>query len=401
MDPTIIPRPRYLARLKDNMTNCHQVKVITGVRKSGKTTLLRQYREIVASTGATAILCEMQSHSMSDYLDSGSLIEYLYPQIPEDEPSFLFLDEVNDIKDWPKVVNSVMIDRRKCNVFITGSNSFMLSSEISTYLSGKNLDIHVMPFSFNEYLRRYGSEDVQYRFRTFLTKGAMPIADPFSSEDEYISTMDGIYNTIMVKDVLERSDKTISVFRLKRIISFVLESTGKRLAINRIATKTKLANDTVERYLQLLIDAFLIYPAGIYNIRGMEAIEAPAKYYVVDTGLRAAALDYRVTDMGQLLETAVFLELVRRGCRVYVGDIDGNEIDFVATKGDSKAYYQVCYTMASQETIDREVTPLRNIRDHFPKTIITADPLPQDFPDGVRVVNVVDWMRDDGVVREE
>ena len=338
---------------------------------------------------------------MSDYLDSRSLIEYLYPQIPEDEPSFLFLDEVNEIEDWPKVVNSVMIDRRKCNVFVTGSNSFMLSSEISTYLSGKNLDIHVMPFSFNEYLRRYGSEDVQYRFRTFLTKGAMPIADPFSSEDEYISTMDGIYNTIMVKDVLERSDRTISVFRLKRIISFVLESTGKRLAINRIATKTKLANDTVERYLQLLIDAFLIYPAGIYNIRGMEAIEAPAKYYVVDTGLRAAALDYRVTDMGQLLETAVFLELVRRGCRVYVGDIDGNEIDFVATRGKSKAYYQVCYTMASQETIDREVTPLRNIRDHFPKTIITADPLPQDFPDGVRVVNVVDWMRDDGVVWEK
>lgn len=126
MSQTIIPRPRYLARLKDNMTNCHQVKVITGVRKSGKTTLLRQYREIVASTGATAILCEMQSHSMNDYLDSGSLIEFLYPQIPEDEPSFLFLDEVNEIKDWPKVVNSVMIDRRKCNVFITGSNSFIL-----------------------------------------------------------------------------------------------------------------------------------------------------------------------------------------------------------------------------------------------------------------------------------
>ncbi len=401
MDPKIIPRPRYLARLEANMTNCNQVKVITGVRKSGKTTLLRQYRDIVAATGVKTVLCEMQSRSMSKYLDSGSLMDYLYPLIPEDEPSFLFLDEVNEIEDWPKVVNSLMIDRRKCNVFITGSNSFMLSSEISTYLSGKNLDIHVMPFSFNEYLRRYGSEDVQSRFRTFLMKGAMPIADPFASEDEYVSTMDGIYNTIMVKDVLERADRSISVFRLKRIISFVLESTGKRLSVNRIASKTKLANDTVERYLQLLMDAFLIYPAGIYNIRGMEAIEAPAKYYVVDTGLRAAALDYRVSDMGQLLETAVFLELVRRGYRVYVGEIDGNEIDFVAVKGDSKSYYQVCYTMASQETIDREVTPLRNIRDHFPKTIITADPLPQDFPDGVRVVNVVDWMRDDGVVWEE
>lgn len=398
MGPTIIPRPRYLARLKDNMANCNQVKVITGVRKSGKTTLLRQYREIAAATGVKTILCEMQSYSMSRYLDSVSLIEYLYPQIPEDEPSFLFIDEVNEIRDWPKVINSVMIDRRKCNVFITGSNSFMLSSEISTYLSGKNNDIHVMPFSFSEYLRRYGSEDVQHMFRTFLAKGAMPIADPFSSEDEYISTMDGIYNTIMVKDVMERSDKTVSVFRLKRIISFVLESTGKRLSVNRIAAKTKLANDTVERYLQLLIDAFLIYPLGMCSIRGMDAIGAPAKYYVVDTGLRSAALGYRVSDMGQLLETAVFLELIRRGYRVSVGDIDGNEIDFVAVKGESKEYYQVCYTMASQETVDREVTPLRNIRDHFPKTIITADPLPQDFPDGVRVVNAVDWMRDDGIV---
>ncbi len=394
----IIFRQRYMKRLQENMASFGSVKVITGVRKSGKTTLLKQFRDFVTeSTDSVALLFEMQSASMDPYLTKEGMIGLVYPQIPEDAVSFLFLDEVNEIEEWHRFINSLMIDRPLCNIFITGSNAFLLSNELSTYLSGKTKEIHVVPFSFNEYLLRYGSDDVQSRFHSFLLRGSLPVADPDASDDDYQSVMDGIYSTVVLKDVMDRSDKTVSSFRLKRILAFILESTGKKLSVNRIATKTKLSNDTIESYLQLLEDAFLVYRVETYSIRGKDLMSTPVKYYVVDNGLRYAALNYRASDMGQLLETAVYFELRRRGYNVYVGDIDGKEIDFIATKGGETEYYQVCWTLASQETMEREVRPLRSVRNHYRKTVITADPLPQSLDDGVECVNVIAWMRDDGL----
>ncbi len=387
-----------MKRLEENMDSFGSVKVITGVRKAGKTTLLKQFRDFVAeNTDSVILLLEMQSASMDPYLIKEGMIGLVYPRIPKDSASFLFLDEVNEIEEWHRFINSLMIDRPLCNVFITGSNAFLLSNELSTYLSGKTKEIHMTPFSFNEYLLMYGSDDVQSRFQSFLLRGSLPVADPDASDDDYQSAMDGIYSTVVLKDVMDRSSKTISSFRLKRILSFIIESTGKKLSVNRIATKTKLSNDTIESYLQLLEDAFLVYRVETYSIRGKDLMSTPVKYYVVDNGLRYAALDYRASDTGQLLETAVYFELRRRGYSVYVGDIDGKEIDFIATKGGETEYFQVCWTLASQETMEREVRPLASVRNHYRKTIITADPLPRIFDDGVECVNVIAWMRDDGM----
>lgn len=394
MERMRVPRERYLIRLRENLETYESVKAITGVRKAGKTTLLKEFRDELIGKGYRVLYYELESDEMDPYLAKGRMADLVYPLIPENDPSFLLLDEVNEIEEWHRFINSLTIDRPYCNIFLTGSNAFLLSSELSTYLSGKTKEISILPFSFNEYIQKNGGSDVQGRFMSFLTRGALPQVDPDASDEDYRSLIDGIYTTIVIKDVMDRSDKTISYHRLKRIIAFILESTGKKLSINRIATKTKLASETVEAYVQLLVDAFLIYPVSVYSISGMDLIDSPVKYYAVDNGLRAAALDYKVRDLGQLLETAVYHELRRRGYSVYVGDADGAEIDFVAVRSGEMEYFQVCYTMASQETIEREVRPLRSIRDHRRKTIITADPLPQDFDDGVRCVNVVQWIRE-------
>lgn len=390
MTGKLVLRELYLRRLRENLETNDVVKVITGVRKAGKTTLLREFRDELDRNGALVLFYELESAGMSKHLTRDAMVELVYPLIPEDEDSFLLLDEVNEIEDWHKFINSLTIDRPRCNIFITGSNAYLLSSELSTYLSGKTKEINVLPFSFTEYLEKNGPRDG--RFRSYLVRGALPQVDPDAIDEDYRSLMDGIYNTIIVKDVMERSDKSITYFRLKRIVAFVLESTGKTLSINHIAKKTKLSNVTVEKYIQLLVDAFLIYPVGSYSIRGMDMLDSPVKYYAVDNGLRSAALDYKVLDMGQLLETAVYLELRRRGYSIYVGNMDGWEIDFVAIRSREMEYFQVCYTMMSMDTVERELRPLRALKDHRRVTIVTADPLPQDFEDGIRVVNFIQWM---------
>lgn len=399
MDETVVPRERYLRRLRDNAENFRFVKVITGVRKAGKTTLMEEFYEELSRTrpGTTVLFYRLESASMRPYLSNEKMTDLVYPLITEDSPSFLLLDEVNEIEDWYRFINSLMIDRPRCSIYITGSNAFLLSSKLSTYLSGKTKEIHVTPFSYNEFLMKNGTNDAQKDFRTFLTRGAIPQVDQNAPDEEYESEMDGIYSTIVLKDIMERSEKTISYFRLKKIISFVLESTGKPLSVNRIANKTKISNDTVEKYLQLLTEAYLVYPVSTYNIRGKDIMDSPTKYYAVDNGLRAAALGYRISDMGQLLETAVCLELLRRGYDVYTGDIDDKEIDFVAVKSGRTAYYQVCYTLSSEETRNREFGSLRAVKDHRPKTVLTADLLPQSTEDGIECLNVMDWLRDDGL----
>ncbi|MDL2250727.1 ATP-binding protein, partial [Lachnospiraceae bacterium OttesenSCG-928-J05] len=313
--------------------------------------------------------------------------------------TYIFLDEVQNIENFPKVVDSLFI-KKNVDMYITGSNAYMLSSEIATLISGRYVQIEMLPLSFKEYIESTGNMNERgIKYTEYLEASSFPYTLELKGQPEEIRDyLEGIYNTIVVKDIVQRKRITDTMM-LKSVLRFVFDNIGNPLSSKKIAdTMTsggrKIDAKTVEKYLECLSESYIIYQAKRYNIKGKQYLKTLEKYYVVDIGLRYMLLGKRQMDMGHILENVIYLELLRRGYDVYVGKVDSFEVDFVAQNNMGTTYFQVALTAREEQTLERELRPLKAIRDHYPKILLTLDEDPEVQYAGIRRINARDWLLD-------
>ena len=390
-----ILRKDYLSLLEAGRDRNDVIKVITGMRRTGKSTLMNQFIEKLKSYGVPEDRIFLINFEMAEYQyldDRVALNGWIMENIPEEGQCYVFLDEIQNVKDWEMSISALQI-MPNCDVYITGSSSRMLSSDLSTHISGRYVEVKVMPLSFSEYLELHPSDDVDGRFRDYLRYGALPIVDPDSDRMFTEALLEGIFNTVLVKDLLSRL-KTDDVSKITSIARFLYSNIGNTTNIGNIATWTGISNPTVSRYVEEMSKAFLFYYAEKYDIVGKRILKTNGKFYASDLGMRNVILGGLTRDISRPLENVVFLELLRRGYDVKVGSYRDQEVDFTANGPDGTEYYQICETMLSDETYRREVRPFKAIRDNRPKTVLTLDRFGLGDDEGIRIVNLIDWLLD-------
>ena len=376
------------------------IKVVTGVRRCGKSTLLKMYQEWLREQGVEAsriISINFEDIDYEELTDYRKLYDYLKEHLNSERMTYIFLDEIQNVADFPKVVDSLYI-KNNVDIYMTGSNAYMLSSEIATLISGRYVQIEMLPFSFKEYMESTGSmNDRGVKYTEYLENSSFPQTLELKGQpDEIRDYLEGLYNTIVVKDIVNRK-KITDTMMLKSLLRFVFDNIGNPLSSKKIAdTMTsagrKIDVKTVEKYLEALTESYILYQAKRYNIKGKQYLKTLEKYYVVDVGLRFMLLGSKQMDAVHILENVVYLELLRRGYDVYVGKINEFEVDFVAQNSRGTAYFQVALTVRDEKTLQRELRPLQSIRDHYPKMILTLDEDPETQYDGIRRVNARDWL---------
>lgn len=395
----MIPRLEYLNQLmmfKDK----ELIKVITGIRRCGKSTLLQIFQDSLKQSGVAneqIISINFEDIDYEELTDYKKLYRYLKERLHPEKMTYIFLDEIQNVKEFPKLVDSLYI-KKNVDLYLTGSNANMLSSEIATLLSGRYVQIEMLPLSFKEYWEATGrSEDRGIKYTEYLKNSSFPYALQLRGQEEAIRIyLDGIYHTVLLKDILSRK-KISDPMMLKSILRFVFDNIGNTLSSKKIAdTMTsdgrKIDAKTVDKYLEALVESYIIYEAKRFNIKGKQYLKTMEKYYVVDIGLRYLLLGSKQADMGHVLENMVYLELLRRGYRVYVGKINDWEVDFVAQKDGETSYYQVALTVREQIMLERELRSLQEIKDHYPKYLLHLDEDPEMHFEGIRVLNARDWL---------
>ena len=395
----VLQRKEYLDKLiafKDKQL----IKVVTGIRRCGKSTLLEIYQNWLLEQGTEEeqiISINFEDIDFEELTDYRKLYAYLKERLVPGKMTYIFLDEIQHVEDFPKVVDSLYI-KKNVDIYITGSNAYMLSSEIATLISGRYVQIEMLPLSFKEYMESTGSmTDRGVKYTEYLENSSFPYTLELKGQpDEIRDYLEGLYNTIVVKDIVSRKRITDTMM-LKSVLRFVFDNIGNPLSSKKIAdTMTsdgrKIDTKTVEKYLEALTESYIIYQAKRYNIKGKQYLKTLEKYYVVDIGLRYMLLGSRQMDAGHILENVVYLELLRRGYDVYVGKIDSFEVDFVAQNSKGIRYYQVALSVRDEKTLERELRPLMVIRDHYPKMILTLDDDPEVQYDGIRRINARDWL---------
>lgn len=395
----LIQREEYLNRLialKDKQI----IKVVTGIRRCGKSKLLELYQQWLLEQGVDEeqiISINFEDLDFEELTEYKKLYAYLKERLLKDKMTYIFLDEIQNVDQFPKVVDSLYI-KENVDIYITGSNANMLSSEIATLLSGRYMQIEMLPFSFKEYMISTGSmDDRGTKYVDYLQNSSFPYTLELKDQpDEIRNYLEGLYNTIVVKDIMDRK-KITDPMMLKSILRFLFDSIGSPLSSKKIAdTMTsagrKIDARTVEKYLEVLTESYIIYQAKRYNIKGKQYLKTLEKYYVADIGFRFMLLGSRQMDAGHILKNVVYLELLRRGYDVYVGKVDEFEVDFVAQKGKGTMYFQVALSVRDEATLERELRPLQSIKDHYPKVILTMDDDPEVHYDGIRRINARDWL---------
>ena len=399
-----IKRENYLSILK-NFKDQQIIKVITGIRRCGKSTLLELFIDCLKENGVedNQIISINFENSDYEYLqDRKKLYEYLKSKLAKNKKTYIFLDEIQNVHEFEKTVDSLFINK-DIDIYITGSNAWLLSSELATLLTGRYIEIKMLPLSFKEYLSAFEDKtDISRKFRDYLQYSSFPQAiELFKINPENINLfLDGIYNTILFKDVMARrgiTDKNT----LERVTKYLYDNIGNRTSVKNISDNIEgleknNSYNTVSTYVQALIDSYFMYKANRYDIKGKEFLKTQEKYYAVDIGLRYYMLGQGSgKDMGHILENIVYLELLRRGYEVYIGKYDDLEVDFVAKNSKDLIYYQVALTTrddGNNKILERELAPLRKINDNYPKYILTLDDdLDADF-DGIKKINVLDWL---------
>ena len=401
---TLKSRPLYTNKLlayKDNDI----VKVITGIRRCGKSSVLELYRRTLISQGIPEdhiIYMNLESLRFVHLTDYIQFYRDVASRIPKSGKCYLMFDEIQQVSQWEKTIESFRIDF-DVDIYITGSNAYLLSSELSTYLSGRYVEIRIYPLSFAEYTAFCAFSDDEplgKKFVSYMRTGGMPILiDCYSDEEKCSQILEGIYSTVVLKDIVQRGGIQNQNL-LERIVRFLCQNIGSLTSPNKISNilqsegdlEKNVARKTITQYLALLENAFIFSSVGRYNIRGRELLRTQEKYYIADLGFRNLLLRTHDTDRGHLLENLVYLELCRRGYSVYVGKTGEYEVDFIAERQDGPIYIQVTESMTSPETVARELRPLRLIRDNYPKYILSMD---WDFNtsyDGVLVRNAAEWM---------
>ena len=411
------------------------IKVMTGIRRCGKSSLMKLMAEHLRENGvADDQILEMNFESMSiPEMDARGFYEYVKARICPDKRTYLFFDEVQKVPGWENAVNSFRVDF-DCDIYITGSNAYLLSSELSTYLSGRYVEIKVLPLSFREFLDFHGYTlterkspaggvkkrimdadgevyDARELYDAYTRFGGMPmLADIGLEINRVTAALDGVYSAAVINDILEREkrkgQRTITdAVLLRKIIMFLADNIGNNTSATSIGNtlageglledgkrKTKPAVQTIQAYIKALTEAYFFYEIKRFDIKGKEYLRTLGKYYIVDIGLRNYLLGFREGDSGHILENIIFFELMRRGYDVAIGKIDNQEVDFIATKTDEKKYIQVTETMNAPETRERELAPLRKIRDSYEKIVIALECDLTQTQDGIKIIRALDFL---------
>lgn len=372
------------------------IKVITGVRRCGKSTLLRMFQEELISIGIHPEQCiaiNFEDIAFEQLTDYHCLYNYVSERLDVNRMTYIFLDEIQQVPDFQKAVNSLQL-KNNVDIYLTGSNAHMLSGELATLLSGRYVEISMLPLSFREYHGIIGG-DTQKAFAAYYRNGGFPFAATLAEEETRREYLQGVYSTVLLKDIAAR--KRISdIPLLEDVIRFLADNignvvSGKKIADSLSSTGRKTTASTINTYVQALKDAYILYEANRYDIKGKQHLVSLEKYYFVDPGLRTFLLGERTRDIGRILENIVYLELLRRGYHVYIGKVNFMEVDFVAEKGDERIYYQVAASIMDDATYEREFKSLKTIPDNYPKYVLTMDTLPMG-EDGIKQVNIVDFL---------
>lgn len=398
-DCVIVERKEYLEKLiawKDKKL----IKIVTGVRRCGKSILLEIYQNYLKQHNVEKeqiIAINFEDLDYEELTDYKKLYNYLKEHLVTNKMTYIFLDEIQNVPDFPKVLDSLYI-KNNVDIYVTGSNAYMLSSEIATMISGRYVQIEMLPLSFREYMESTGSmNDRGIKYAEYLQNSSFPYTLELKNQpNEIREYLEGIYNTIVVKDIVNRK-KITDTMMLKSVLQFIFDNIGNPLSSKKIAdTMTsagrKIDTRTIEKYLEAFRESYIIYQTKRYDIKGKQYLKTLEKYYIVDIGMRYMLLGSRQADAGHILENVVYLELLRRGYDVHVGKIGTFEVDFVAKNSRGTIYYQVALTTHDESTLQRELHPLQVIRDHYPKIILTMDEEPEEQYDGIRRINARDWL---------
>lgn len=416
----LINRPEYLNQLIEHK-DVDLVKIVTGIRRCGKSSLLDLFHNHLLNSGVSKdhiIHMNLESLKYRNITNYTELYDYISERIPADcaesnkstnasksTKTYLIFDELQAVEHWEKAVESFRIDFN-VDIYITGSNAYLLSSEFSTLLAGRYVEIRMLPLSFKEFLDFYNfpeSTSTDEKFQKYLQFGGMPVLSEYKfNEPRSMQALEGIYSTVILRDVLQRNEKADQVV-LQKLMTFLCSTIGSTTSPNSISkslraegdiekTTVSVASKTVSDYIRMLSNAFIIFPIQRYDIQGKELLKTLGKNYIIDLGFRNMLLGYRGTDRGHIIENVVFLELIRRDYRVYIGKVGSTEVDFVAEKPNEKIYVQVTESMQSPETRERELKPLRAIKDNYEKIVISMDRDYINSYDGIKAINLTDWL---------
>lgn len=394
-----VARPEYLQILKD-FKDKEIIKIVTGIRRCGKSTLLEMFQDYLKENGVDEkhiLSINFEDYNNVELLEPKTLHAYVQNQIADDKMYYLFLDEIQNVQEFPRVVNSLNL-KDNVDIYITGSNAYMLSSEIATLISGRYVEIKMLPLSFREYIDAIGDEsDLGRKYRDYLRYSSFPYTLMLEKNENRIHEyLEGIYSTVLLKDIVSRR-KVADTMILESIIRFLFDNIGnptstKKISDTMISDGRKVDVKTVEKYISALLESFVVYQAKRYDVKGKNYLKTLEKYYVVDIGLRYMLLGTKNTDIGHILENVIYLELLRRGYKVYIGKVDTEEVDFVAMNSKGIVYYQVAASVREADTLARELRPLQKINDHYPKYILTLDEDPEADYEGIRRVNALDFL---------
>ena len=391
----LIKRDYYLNKLID-VRDIPDIKVIKGVRRSGKSKLMDAFSDIVEKdTDVNIIRIKLNLKKFESLLNSEKMYSYIQKNYVPNKRNYLFIDEIQLCKDFEKVINS-LYEEEKFDIYLTGSNAFLLSSDLATLFGGRVFDISVFPFSFKEYLKYYPSNDIYTAFEKYVIVGGMSGSYLYRNFEDSKKYVQSIYKTTVIKDIIAKY-KIENEDLLLMIGNYLMDSIGSRTSIrniaNKLTSKTYKTNDkTVGAYIAYLCKSFMFYPIQRYDIKGKKYLESEKKYYVSDLSFRFSAIGTKNTDYGYLYENIVALELLRRGYEVYVGQLYSKEIDFVAIKDGAKIYIQVSDDISRKETFDREISPLLSIKDAFPKILIAKTRHEENQCEGIKIIDIADWL---------
>lgn len=395
----MIERSEYMSILK-RWRDKRVIKIVTGIRRCGKSSLLRMFQEHLIQSGVSD--SQVQAINFEDidnepFLDYHTLYSHVKSHLQEGQMNYIFFDEIQMVPNFQKVINSLFL-LDNVDIYVTGSNAYLLSGEIATLLTGRYIEIHLLPFSFSEYLQAQPTPvSTEEAYREYIEFGAFPYVVQIKDNAEMVREyLNGLYNTIVLKDVVDRK-KIADTMILQSIVRFLADNIGNLSVIKRISdTMTsvgrKITSHTVENYIGALLDCYIFYSVPRYDAKGKQLLKTGMKIYLADIGLRRIICGSKGGDMGHILENIIYLELSRRGGEIYVGKVGDAEIDFIVMSNGQKKYYQVSLSVRDENTLQRELSPLSSLSDSFPKYLITLDNDPVCYHNGIKQIYALDWL---------
>lgn len=393
----IIPRDKYLQRIIE-LNGTPDIKIITGIRRSGKSKLMQAYIEYLKShvDNCNIIYIDFMGLAFEEIKEYHALHAYVEARYQANKTNYLFVDEVQMCPQFELAINSLYA-KEKYDIYLTGSNAFLLSADLATLFTGRYIEIHVFPFSFSEYCRYYEeTKDIDQLFEDYTIKGGLAGSYAYKTEKDRINYIKEVYETIVTRDLVQKYALPDTLV-LQRLSEFLMDNVSNLTSPNKVsqlltANNTQTNHVTIGKYIKYLCNAFVFYDVKRYDIRGRKYLESSEKFYLCDTGIRYAILGSRNMDYGRMYENMVCIELLRRGYDVYVGKLYQKEIDFVVQKGDEKIYIQVSDNITASDTFERECRPLLQIRDAYPKMILARTRHPKYSYEGIDIYDVADWL---------